>query len=65
MGPKPSSPQPPDMFRQPLIEQLKGKHPLVLLAGLIDWKPIEESFAAHCIDPVEICSGAIVTKRCR
>lgn len=47
MGPKPSSPQPPDMFRQPLVEQLKAKHPLVLLAGLIDWKPIEESFAAH------------------
>lgn len=38
---------PPDWFRQPLIEQINQKHGLVRLAGAIDWKLIEDSFAAH------------------
>ena len=47
MGPKQPGPQSADLFRQPLIEQINGKHPLVRLAGLIDWKSIERSFGAH------------------
>ena len=47
MGPKPPVAQTGELFRQPLIEQINAKHPLVRLAGLIDWKSIERSFGAH------------------
>lgn len=47
MGPKPSLPRSGDLFRQPLIEQINTKHPLVRLAAVIDWPLIERSFAKH------------------
>ncbi|VDY10180.1 conserved protein of unknown function [Thiomonas sp. Sup16B3] len=37
----------PDLFRQRLDEQLNLRHPLVRLAGLIDWDEIHRSFAVH------------------
>ena len=45
----PHSPQSPasDMFRPRLDEQINLKHPLVRLAGLIDWEEIHRSFAGH------------------
>jgi len=45
----PHSPQSPasDMFRPRLDEQINMKHPLVRLAGLIDWEEIHRSFAGH------------------
>lgn len=42
----PKSP-PPDLFRPRLDEQLNIKHPLVRLAGLIDWDEIHRTFAGH------------------
>ncbi len=46
MGPKPSQPQSGELFRPRLDEQLNMTHPLVRLAGLIDWAEIERTFAA-------------------
>jgi len=51
MGPKERGLQTGDIFRQPLIEQINPKHPLVKLAGLINWEEIERSFAAHFASP--------------
>ncbi|MDA8522945.1 IS5 family transposase [Acidovorax sp. NCPPB 4044] len=45
MGPKPSQPQSGELFRPRLDEQINMKHPLVRLAGLIDWGEIERTFA--------------------
>jgi len=47
MGPLPSTPSSSELFRQPLIEMLNPKHPLVKLADVIDWPTIERSFGAH------------------
>ena len=47
MGPKPPEAQSGELFRQPLIEQLNGRHPLVRLAAVIDWNEIERTFGAH------------------
>ncbi len=47
MGPLPSHPSSSELFRQPLIEMLNPKHPLVKLADVIDWPTIEQSFGAH------------------
>ena len=47
MGPLPSNPSSSELFRQPLIEMLNPKHPLVKLADVIDWPTIERSFGAH------------------
>lgn len=38
---------PPDLFRPRLDEQINMKHPLVRLAGLIDWEEIHRTFAGH------------------
>ena len=45
----PHSPQSPasDMFWRRLDEQINLKHPLVRLAGLMDWEEIHRSFAGH------------------
>jgi len=50
MGPKaPVAKQ--DFFRQPLLEQINLKHPLVQLAGLINWERLDmamsESFKSR------------------
>ena len=47
MGPKPPEAQSGELFRQPLIERLNSRHPLVRLAAVIDWQEIERSFGAH------------------
>ncbi len=47
MGPKRPTPAPPDMFRQPLIEQINAKHALVRLAAVIDWDEIERMLGKH------------------
>jgi len=47
MGPKQPVAQSHELFRQPLIEMLNPKHPLVKLADVIDWDEIERSFGAH------------------
>jgi IS5 family transposase len=47
MGPKPPVAQTGELFRQPLIEQINPKHPLVRLAAVIDWREIERTFGAH------------------
>lgn len=38
MGPTPITPQTGELFKQPLAEQINMRHPLVQLAGLIDWQ---------------------------
>lgn len=47
MRPKSALPQSGELFRQRLDEQLNMRHPLIRLAGLIDWERIEQHFAAH------------------
>jgi len=44
MRPKPSLPQTGELFRPRLDEPINMKHPLVRLAGLIDWAEIERTF---------------------
>ena len=41
MGPKGKHPTTGDLFRQPLLELINEKHPLVRLAELIDWSIFE------------------------
>ena len=36
-----------DFFRQPLIDMINPKHPLVKLAAVIDWDEIGQSFGVH------------------
>ncbi len=47
MRPKPSQPQSGELFRPRLDEQINMRHPLVRLAGLMDWEQIERHFASH------------------
>lgn len=47
MGPHSPQSPPPDLFRPRLDEQINMKHPLVRLAGLIDWDEIHRTFAGH------------------
>lgn len=47
MRPKPTQPQTAELFRPRLDEQLNMRHPLVRLAGLMDWEQIERHFASH------------------
>ena len=47
MGPHVPHTPAPDMFRQRLDEQINMKHPLVLLAGLINQDEIHRMFAGH------------------
>jgi transposase, IS5 family len=47
MAPKPASPETDELFVSRLDELINMGHPLVRLAGLIDWLEIERSFAAH------------------
>lgn len=46
MGPKGRHPSTGDLFRQPLIELINVKHPLVKLAELIDWSIFETRWSA-------------------
>jgi transposase, IS5 family len=54
MGPKPRVTE-RDFFRRPLLEQINLKHPLVRLAGLIDWARLgtamSESFVSRAGRP--------------
>ncbi len=47
MRPKPSQPQTAELFHPRLDEQLNMRHPLIQLAGLMDWEQIEQHFCAH------------------
>ena len=47
MPPKPSLPHSGELFRPRLDEQLNMRHPLIRLAGLMDWEQIERHFAGH------------------
>lgn len=47
MRPKLSLPQSGELFRPRLDEQINMRHPLVRLAGLMDWEQIERHFACH------------------
>lgn len=47
MKPHTRTAQTAEMFRPRLDEQLNMKHPLIRLAGLIDWELIEHHFAGH------------------
>lgn len=46
MGPKHKHPSTGDLFQQPLAELINLKHPLVILAGLIDWPVFETRWSA-------------------
>ncbi len=46
MGPKPPMPAAAESFRFRLDAQINLRHPLVRLAGLIDWAEIERTFGA-------------------
>ena len=41
---RPKGDEPDDLFRARLSQQLDLKHPLVRLAGLIDWEGLESAF---------------------
>lgn len=45
MGPKQKGPQMGELFRQPLLELINGRHPLAQLAELIDWSVFEREWA--------------------
>ena len=47
MGPKPIIPGSSALFRQTLREQINLKHPLVKLADLIEWEPIDAVCASR------------------
>jgi IS5 family transposase len=47
MKPHVSSPQTDELFRSRLDELLNMRHPLVRLAGLMNWPEIERSFTVH------------------
>ena len=47
MKPRTRTAQTAEMFRPRLDEQLNMKHPLIRLAGLMDWELIEHHFARH------------------
>ena len=47
MKPHTRTAQTAEMFRPRLDEQLNMKHPLIRLAGLMDWELIEHHFAGH------------------
>ena len=47
MKPHTRTAQTGEMFRPRLDEQLNMKHPLIRLAGLMDWELIEHHFAGH------------------
>lgn len=49
MGPKPAVPKSGELFRQPLIDMLNLKHPLVKLAEVIDWDKITQAFSRHFV----------------
>jgi hypothetical protein len=44
MPPKSSPPEQPELFRSALVNLVDPKHPLVRLAGLIDWDPFATAF---------------------
>ena len=46
MGPKGKNPMTGDLFRQPLVELINEKHPLVRLAELIDWSIFKMRWSA-------------------
>ena len=46
MGPKGKHPTTGDLFRQPLVDLINEKHPLVRLAELIDWSIFETRWSA-------------------
>ena len=47
MKPHARTEQTDELFRSRLDEQLNMRHPLVRLAGLINWDEIERSFSVH------------------
>ena len=47
MGPKPTAPETEDLFISRLYELINMRHPLVRLAGVIDWGEVERTFGAH------------------
>jgi IS5 family transposase len=50
MRPKPSDPtEQPELFRSRLDNMVDLRHPLVRLAGLIDWDRFEEAFVRDCL----------------
>ena len=51
MGPKAATGINNDLFKQSLTEMINLKHPLVKLAGAIDWDKISEHFAGHFVSP--------------
>jgi len=44
MPPKSSPPDQPELFRSALVNLVDPKHPLVRLAGLIDWDRFRTAF---------------------
>ena len=70
MGPKQPVAQSQELFRQPLVDMINPKHPLVKLANVIDWEEIEHSFGAYfqattgrpALSP-RLVAGLLVTTR--
>ena len=51
MGPKQPVAQSHELFRQPLVEMLNPKHPLVKLADIIDWRFFLSEFGSVLWQP--------------
>jgi transposase, IS5 family len=68
-----NSPQNPQLgFFSSLSDQLNAKHPLVLLAGKMDWPLFEKEFSKHyCKDngrpskPIRLMTGLLILKYLR
>jgi IS5 family transposase len=52
MQPKSSPPEQPKLFRSALVNLIDPKHPLVRLAGLIDWERFATAFGSLYRDGV-------------
>ena len=55
MGPKKPVVQTGDMFRYPLVEMINLKHPLVMLANVMDWGLIVSESGTRFFFPVSLC----------
>ena len=67
MGPKQPVAQSQELFRQPLVDMINPKHPLVKLANVIDWEeipaiqredyPTNEPYAIAKIAGIKLCEN--------
>jgi IS5 family transposase len=63
MPPKSSPPVQPELFRSALVNFVDPKHPLVRLAGLIDWERFRTAFGPLSCDGQTLAAEIVQTER--